>query len=325
MPEAQHRIVSHGSIDLDVTFAGTGPLVLMVHGFPESAWSWRHQIASLAAAGYTAAALDVRGYGASSSPPDVADYAAAAMTADLVAVIDAFGAERAVLVGHDKGSGIVQAASLLAPDRVAGVALLSVPTAAWIDGLPSERIRAAGRDTFYYQAYFLEPGVAERELEADLDRFLRTFFHALSAASHDPLYALMRPHPSAGLLDDLPEPGDAMDAWMSPHDLRTFADAFRAGGLTGPLHRYRAIDVEWEQLRPYRDQQIAAPGLFVAGTLDPVRRLGPPGVDRYADPVARFADPRGSHLLDGVGHWTQQEAPDQVDALLLDFLGGLDR
>lgn len=318
----QYQTVHRGEIALNVAVEGSGPLILMVHGFPELSRSWRHQLGPLAAAGYTAAALDVRGYGGSSKPADVAAYSMAEMADDLVAVIDELGDGSAVLVGHDWGAGLVQGTCLLRPEKVAGVASLSVPTLPWVDVRPTELIAAAGAAGFFYQNYFLTPGVAEAELETDTTTFVRRLFHGLSGRSADTLYPVVRSHPSDSLLDDLPDPGDAMADWFSDDEVEIYARAFREGGLAGPLNRYRAQDLDWEQLRPSGQDLIPHPGLFIGGEWDPVRRFAP-GLDLYDDPTSRFADSRGAHIIDGIGHWTQQEAPEEVNRLLLEFVTSL--
>lgn len=322
MANPEETAVQNGDISLNVTVEGSGPLVLLVHGFPELSRSWRHQMGPLAASGYTAAAVDVRGYGKSSKPADVNRYSLAEMVSDFEAVIDALSTDgRAVLVGHDWGAGLVQGAALLVPERIAGIASLSTPTLPWSDTPPSKLISAAGEGRFFYQDYFLEPGVAEQEFEKDLARFVRRLFFGLSGASADPLRTVIRSTPADSMLDELPDPERAME-WMPDEEIAEYVAAFERGGLVGPLNRYRAQDLDWEQLRESADERITPPGLFIGGSLDPVRYFVP-GFDLYEDPASRFADCRGVHFIEGVGHWTQQEAPDQVNRLLLEFFSEL--
>ncbi|HWG63877.1 MAG TPA: alpha/beta hydrolase [Streptosporangiaceae bacterium] len=318
----QWRTVNRRDIHLNVATLGSGPLVLMVHGFPELARSWRHQLRPVAQAGFTAAAMDVRGYGGSAKPRDVEAYAIDELVEDMAAVMDELGDGSAIVVGHDWGAAIAQSACLLAPDRIRGVVSLSAPTLPYSEHRPSDVAGALAGDGFFYQNYFLQPGVAEQELEADVERFLKLFYWGLSGDARDRLLPVRRASGSKLLLGPLEDAGPQMSRWLSDTDFAELVTAFQNGGLTGPLNRYRAQDLDWEILRPHASDLIAAPGLFIAGTLDPVRDLVP-GVDLYADPVARFADPRGVHFLEGVGHWTAEEAPADVNRILVPFLTSL--
>jgi pimeloyl-ACP methyl ester carboxylesterase len=306
---------------LRVAVTGSGPLVLMVHGFPESWFSWRHQMPALAAAGFTAAALDVRGYGGSDKPDAIEAYAITELAADIAAVIDALDPAGAILVGHDWGAPQVYGAALIYPERVRAVVGLSVPAMGYVDRKPSEFWASTYPDKLFYQTYFWQPGPAEAELEADPHRTVRLFYYALSGDRPQGVSALVRPAGAASVLAGLPDP-DPLPSWLTSEDVAYYAESFARGGFRGPLNRYRAQDIDVEQLRRYADRKIEQPALFIAGAHDPTRYMIP-GVDRYADPVPRFADCRGIHLLDGVGHWVQQEAPAAVNRLLLGFVNSL--
>lgn len=312
------RVKRSSDIELAVTVAGEGALILLVHGFPESWYSWRHQIEAIAAAGYRAAALHVRGYGHSSKPREIEAYALTELADDIAAVIRSLDPAGAVLIGHDWGALLVQTAAIIHPDLVKGVAMLSVPAVGHPRELPSSRWRALYPDRLFYQAYFQAPGIAEAELEPDLERFIRLFFFGLSGQG-DPFDSpLIRPGHARGLLDGLAEPSQ-IPAWLAPADIDHYVASFRAGGLTGPLNRYRCADLDWRQLQPFADRKIEQPGLFIAGARDPIRYVIP-GFDRYANPVSRMRDVRGLHLIEGAGHWVQQEAPEATNRLLLPFL-----
>lgn len=315
--------VPTNGIRLQAAIAGEGPLVLMVHGFPEGWYSWRHQLGPIAQAGFTACAIDVRGYGGSDKPPEVADYSLAQITADVAGVIEALSPDRtAVLVGHDWGAPIVWNTALTRPDRVRAVAGLSVP---WT-GVPKmnflDAVRAAftAKGRFFYQVYFQDEGVAEAELEADVRASLRKFYYAISGDAPDGTWPKNKPH-GARLLDGLPDP-DPFPAWLSRADEDHFVAQFTASGFRGPINRYRnhARDFAWQQ--GFRDRTITQPTLFIGGDRDLVLKMLP-GVDPVALMAPHLPDLRGAHLLPGIGHWTQQEAPEAVNRLLLAWLRGI--
>ena len=315
-------IPSNG-IQLRAVVEGSGPLVLMVHGFPEGWFSWRHQIGAIAAAGFTACAIDVRGYGGSDKPPAVADYSLAQIAADLAGVIEHLSPEgTAVLVGHDWGAPIVWNTALTRPDRVRAVAGLSVP---WT-GVPTacllDVVKAAftAKGRFFYQVYFQDEGVAEAELEADVRGALRKFYYALSGDAPAGTWPADKPH-GATLLDRLPDP-QPFPAWLSAADLDCFVADFEASGFRGPLNRYRnhRRDFDWQQ--GFKHQRIEQPALFIGGERDLVLKMIP-GVKPIDLMAPHLPALRGAHVLPGIGHWTQQEAPAAVNALLLGWLKGL--
>ena len=315
-------IPSNG-IQLRAVVEGSGPLVLMVHGFPEGWYSWRHQIGAIAAAGFTACAIDVRGYGGSSKPPGVADYSLAQIAADLAGAIEHLSPEgTAVLVGHDWGAPIVWNTALTRPDRVRAVAGLSVP---WT-GVPTacllDVVKAAftAKGRFFYQVYFQDEGVAEAELEADVRGALRKFYYALSGDAPAGTWPADKRH-GASLLDRLPDP-QPFPAWLSAAELDCFVADFEASGFRGPLNRYRnqQRDFDWQQ--GFKHQRIEQPALFIGGERDLVLKMIP-GVKPVDLMAPHLPALRGAHLLPGIGHWTQQEAPAAVNALLLAWLKGL--
>lgn len=311
-------VTTPDGVTLSVTVAGEGPLVVLVHGFPESWYSWRHQFGPLTASGYRVAALHVRGYGASDKPSAIEAYAIARHAGDIAAVIRALSPSGAVVIGHDWGAMQVQAAALLYPDLVHAIASLSVPATFPPPVRPTEVWRKTYTRHLFYQAYFQEPGPAEAEFEADIQRFLRLFFVSLSADGERDNSALLRPMGAKTLLDGLPDPAE-LPSWLSPEDMAFYVAEFEANGLRGPLNRYRNADLDWEQMAAFAGRSIEVPALFVGGALDPTRWYIP-GSDRYADPAPRFSDPRGLHVIPGVGHWIQQEALGAVNRHLLGFL-----
>lgn len=314
--------VPANGITLRAAVAGEGPLVLMVHGFPESWYSWRHQIGPIAQAGFTACAIDVRGYGGSDKPSEVADYSLERITADVAAVVQALSPDgTAVLIGHDWGAPIVWNTALAHPQRVRAVAGLSVP---WT-GVPPvcflDAVLAAytAKGRFFYQVYFQDEGVAEAEMQADVRGALRRFYYAISGDAPDGSWP-QKAH-GARLLDGLIDP-DPFPAWLSTADEDYFVAEFEASGFRGPLNRYRnhRRDFAWQQTM--RDRTITQPALFIGGDRDLVLKMIP-GVDMIARMAPHLPGLRGAHLLPGIGHWTQQEAPEAVNRLLLDWLRGL--
>ena len=318
--------VRNGAVTLSVLADGpidSGDLpILCVHGWPELAWSWRHQIAHFAAQGRRIAALDVRGYGDSSKPTAIDAYTMAELTSDVAAVIDALASDtggRAILFGHDWGAPIAWQTAVRYPDKVAAVAGLSVPYTPMSDTsfIPLMRTLSEGR--FFYQLYFQTPGVVEAEFEADPDALAKTY-HAISGEGMR-AGAMQPKGPDADFLSGLPMP-DPLPAWLPTEDLDIYQRAFAAGGWTGPFNRYRAQELDHEQRAPVVGRHVTQPATFIAGTLDPVRRFIP-GHDSYADAGRACDDFRGTTLIDGVGHWVQQEAPAATNAALEAFLAGL--
>ncbi|WP_018075475.1 alpha/beta fold hydrolase [Novosphingobium nitrogenifigens] len=320
MPE--FRQIDVGALSLKVALEGEGPLVVMVHGFPESWYSWRHQIGPVAAAGYKVAAIDVRGYGGSDKPQDIAAYAMEAIVGDVVGLKQVLQPDApAILVGHDWGAPIVWNSAFTRPDLFRAVAGLSVP----FTGVPQRPFTQVFRELFtakglfFYQEYFQEPGRAEAELEADVRRSLRLF---LTSASGDAPASAWAPKPAdSNLLDSLPEP-ERLPDWLSEADLDFYTAEFTASGFRGPLNRYRNHEADYAWLSQFAGRTLDQPALYIGGTRDPASTL----FGQVADPVAmmrRFAPHVVGHMLEGCGHWTQQERPEEVNRLLLDWLAGL--
>lgn len=318
----RHRTVEAPAGRLHLVEQGTGPLVLLVHGFPESWYSWRRQLPALAAAGYRAVALDVRGYGRSSRPAAADAYRMLDLVEDNVAVVRALGEESAVVVGHDWGSSIAAASALLHPEVFRAVALLSVPYAPPGGPRPTDvfgRIGGPGQE--FYVSYFQEPGRAEAEMEPDVRGWLAGFYAALSA---DTMPAADEPDPhfvarEGGRLRDR-FPVGVLPAWLSEDDLDVYAGEFERTGMTGALNRYRSMDRDWEDLARYEGAPIRQPSLFIGGAADASTTWMADAIDAFPETLPALT---ASHLLDGCGHWIQQERPDEVNRLLTGWLGQL--
>lgn len=316
------QTIEANGVNLRVAVKGEGPLVLFVHGFPESWYSWRKQLDALAAAGYRAAAPDVRGYGGSDKPDAIEAYDMEALTGDMAALARALQPEGpAVIVGHDWGAPIAWNSALLHPDQFRAVAGLSVPYMP-----PGEHAALdvfknffTKQGLFFYQVYFQDEGVAEEELEADPAATIRKFYYAISGDAPEDTWPVDKKHGET-LLHRLPEPPMPLP-WLSAADVTYYESQFKASGFRGPLNRYRNHYRDHDLLRAVPDSQIKQPALFIGGGRDLVLKMFPGDVVKDMQP--HFADLRGVHVLPGCGHWTQQERSDDVNRLLIDWLAGL--
>jgi len=312
--------VSNGDIDIRVATLGDGPLIVCVHGWPELWYSWRHQMEHFAARGFTVAALDVRGYGGSSKPTDIAAYSLTEITSDVAAVIDEVGGGSAIVFGHDWGAPIAYNTARLHADKVRAVAGLSVPYAPIGENNPLEMWKQLYPDKFFYQTYICnEPGVAEAEMSANSGKALRMIYYAASGSADRSLF--QEKGPDEGLLDGLVDP-DPFPAWLSPDELAIYAEAFDTGGWHGPFNRYRAQPIDAVEIGPMPDPNLHQPATFIGGELDGVRNFVP-GIDMYDYAGNSIDDLRGTTVVPGAGHWVQQEAPDATNAALEAFIDTL--
>jgi pimeloyl-ACP methyl ester carboxylesterase len=320
MTEIRTRTAHVNGVHLDLLESGPadGPVVLLSHGFPESSWSWRHQLPVLGAAGWHAIAPDQRGYGASSRPTDVDAYGTDSLSADLIGLLDETGQEQAVFVGHDWGALIVWDLIRLHADRVRAVVGVSVPFVDW-PAPPTELFRKRFGDRFFYILYFQPVGPAERELEADVRRTMHNVLWSASAAGADRVPASL-PADGTGFLDVMGEWPDALPPWLTADDLDRYTKAFETSGFFGPVSYYRNLDADRERVKDVAPSTLTMPSFFIGGLVDSVIARDPSGVDRMRQQLPGY---RGDVLLDGVGHWTQQEAPQAFNEALMGFLATL--
>jgi pimeloyl-ACP methyl ester carboxylesterase len=317
------RTIATNGIHIRAAIEGDGPPVVFVHGFPESWYSWRHQLTPVAQAGFTACAIDVRGYGGSDKPHPVEAYDMETLTKDVAGVIAALSPDQpAVLVGHDWGAPIVWNTALIFCERVRAVAGLSVPYIPPGDVNFLDMVDAifTKNGRFFYQVYFQDEGAAEAELEADPRMALRKFYYAISGDAPDGTWPLDKKHGDS-LLHRLPDP-NPFPAWLTKADEDYYTAEFAGSGFRGPLNRYRNHRRDHAFLFQFRGRTIDQPALFIGGERDLVLKMFP-GADLVAMMKPAVPNLRGAHLLPGVGHWTQQEAPYAVNALLLEWLKGL--
>ena len=325
MAELKHRTLETNGVRMHVAEQGTGPVVLLCHGFPESWYSWRHQIAALSQAGFRAVAPDMRGFGQTDRPEAIDQYTLFHMIGDIVGLLDALAVDSAVIVGHDWGAPVAWHSALLRPDRFRAVVGLSVPFRPRGQTRPTSAMPQTD-DTVFYQLYFQAPGVAEAELERDPRATVRGMLYS---ASGDARREIATPaHPigmvprSGGFLTRMINP-TTLPSWITEADVDFYAGEFGRTGFRGGLNWYRNIDRNWELLAPYAGAQVKVPALYVAGDRDLV--LSFRGMDQLVPNLSKFVPQlRGTIILPGCGHWTQQERPNEVNAAMIDFLRGLE-
>ena len=350
-PEGESRTVRSNGLRIHLRIAGSsGPMVLLCHGFPESWYSWRHQLDALASAGYRAVAIDMPGYGRSSKPTDAAAYRMTELVEDCVGVVQALGESTAVIVGHDLGAPVAWTAAWTRPDVFRAVVGLSVPFGArglaCLPGDPFGAVRPsvahrelAGHDLLFYQEYFALPGgVAAREAEEDLRAWLTGGLYSLSAdrplppelagvdlttLPEDMLREFVRGAmcvPRGGGFAGLLEQPETLPAWLGEDDLDFYVAELEYSGLNNPLNYYRTSDVDWEILGQYQGKPVTVPALFIGGDRDVVTIWSQEAIARAREQIP---DLRGSVIVPNCGHWIMQEQPDAVNKELLTFLQGL--
>jgi pimeloyl-ACP methyl ester carboxylesterase len=324
MSEVRHRTVETNGIRMHVAEQGEGPLVLLCHGFPESWYSWRHQLAALAAAGFHAVAPDMRGYGQTDQPAGIDQYTLLHLVGDTVGLVDAVGGGApAAIVGHDWGAPVAWHAALLRPDRFRAVIGLSVPYRPRGSVRPTT-VMPQTDDAVFYQLYFQAPGVAEAELSRDVRSSIRRILFSgsgegrrASAGLGDPAAVGMVPR-VGGFLSHTAEPA-APPSWLTEADVDFYAGEFSRAGFRGGLNWYRNIDRNWELMAPYAGARVTVPALYVAGDQDLVVHFR--GMDQLLPNLKKFVpELRQTIMLPGCGHWTQQERPKEVNDAIITFL-----
>lgn len=314
MPARDFRMIETNGIRLRTVVAGSGPLVILLHGFPQCWYLWRHQIDPIVQAGFQVAVPDQRGYGGSDRPEPIEAYNMIELTRDVAGLADALEHEQFIVVGHDWGAPVAWHTALLYPERVRAVAGMSVPYTRWPAGTMTRQEHFG--DRFWYIVYFQEPGVAEAELEADVATSLRMTYFSISGDAPEKL--LMQPKPkTAKFLDGLLDP-ESLPSWLTQDDLDYYVAQYETSGFRGPLNWYRNIDRNAGLTAHLASAKIEQPSFFIAGTRDPVLSFGGGGMlhamDRYV------TDMRGKVLIEGAGHWVQMERPEAVNEALLGFL-----
>ena len=319
VPGVTLKTTTANDIHMRYAEAGTGPLVLFCHGWPESWYSWRHQLQAVSAAGFRAVAPDMRGYGGTQSPEPIDQYTLLHLVGDMAELVKALGETQAVIVGHDWGAPVAWHAALWRPDLFTAVSAMSVPYAppGYVDILSA--LEKLGIDNFYLQ-YFQKPGVAETELQQDIRGTLRRLYYTAGGemVEKDKGFGRLT---GGTLLANTVDP-ETLPAWLSDADLDYYAAEFARAGFRGGLNWYRNLRRNWELSGPWRGQPIRQPSQFIAGSRDGVLRFPAAKSQLEAYPKT-LPGLRGSHILDGAGHWVQQERASEVNRLLIEFLKGL--
>lgn len=318
----QTRQIQTDRLSQQILEAGTGPLVLLIHGFPELGISWRAQVQALADAGFHAVAPDMRGYGGTDKPADTADHGILDLVGDMVDLVRALGETSCVVVGHDWGAPVAWHCALLRPDLFRAVFGLSVPfQPRRTKGPPTAAMAAlskrAGRGDLYISRF--QAPDAHLEFDADPAAALRKAFFAYDGATPDDRQSTGFFPENESFLSTVA--GDAtLPPWMGEAHFGEYVAAFAAGGFKGPLDWYRCLDANWAATAFLQDARIRVPAAFVVGERDPVRHYAgahEAGLRDWAP------DLRMQAVIPGAGHWIQQERPDEVNRMLLAFLRGL--
>ena len=313
------RYIEVNDITMRIAEAGDdGPLILLAHGWPESWYSWRHQLKYLSELGYRVVAPDMRGYGGTDAPIAVDDYNIENIAADMVGILDHLGEERAVMVGHDWGAIVAWQTVQFYPNRFDGLIAMSVPFAGRQERSPMVEWRETFGDNFYYILYHNEPnGVAEREYDSNPRELLSRLYLSPRSPRESP--AITDPRASAGgWIGRLGAP-KSLPSWLSAFDLNYFVGEFERAGFRGGVNYYRNFHRNWELTESLKNAHIGIPTLFIAGERDVV--IGGASEARLQGAMSRVVnDLRGVILVPEVGHWVQQEAPDVVNQAMSDFL-----
>jgi pimeloyl-ACP methyl ester carboxylesterase len=323
MPEITHRFIETNGIRMHLAESGAGPLVVLCHGFPESWYSWRHQLQALGEAGFHAVAPDMRGYGQTDCPKAIDQYTLLHLTGDMVGLLDALGVPTAAIVGHDWGGPVAWHSALLRPDRFRAVIGLSVPFIPRRPNRPTDGM-PQNEDAFFYQLYFQEPAVAEAEFEHDPRRTIRSILFSASGDAPRPgsregaaSEVGMVPR-NGGFLSRMVNP-ETLPSWLDERDVDFYVQEFTRTGFRGGLNWYRNIDRNWELLAPFAGCPVTVPALYMAGDRDLVVAFR--GMNQLIPNLKLFVPQlRGTVMLSGCGHWTQQERAGEVNEAMIGFL-----
>ncbi|KAJ4954432.1 hypothetical protein NE237_011215 [Protea cynaroides] len=314
MEGIEHRMVSVNGIQMHIAEKGQGPVVLLLHGFPQLWYSWRHQIIALASHGYRAVAPDLRGYGDTDAPPSSTSYTAFHIVGDLIALIDLLAQDKVFVVAHDWGALIAWNFCLLRPDRVKAYVSLCIqfiprnPSAK-----PLDRMRATLGDD-YYICRFQEPGEIEEVFARfNTKKLLKRF---LSGRKPAPLYL-----PKGKEFGNSPDREISLPSWLSEEDVDYYASKFDKKGFTGGLNYYRAMNLNWELMAPWTGVQVKVPVKYIVGDLD--LTYNSPGAKKYIHGGGFKRDVpflQDLVVMEGVGHFINEERPDEINTHILDFI-----
>ena len=325
MENVEFKIVKSNGINIRLAMMGEGPLVIFCHGWPESWYSYRYQLPAVADAGFKAVAYDVRGYGESDKPHEIEAYTMRNMTNDVVGIIDALGYDTAITIGHDWGGPIALNTAALNEDRISATGTLSVPFTGRGPMPTLDLWKEIYKDRFFYQLYFQKEGVAEEEFESDLSRSL--FMTYTNSDGRGMKFNFEKSQSGSvpektkdstflegmEMFEDFPN-------WFTKEDLDYFVSQFEISGLRGPFNRYRAQNIDWHEIPELEGKILEQPAFFVTGTLDPVNFFVPSDQSLTDRIKPNYKNLLFAEELEGIGHWTQQEAPEEVNSFIIDFL-----
>ena len=325
MSEVEFKVVESNGINIRLAMMGEGPLVIFCHGWPESWYSYRYQLPAVADAGFKAVAYDVRGYGESDKPHEIEAYSMRNMTNDVIGIIDALDYDTAITIGHDWGGPIALNTAALNEDRITATGTLSVPFNSRGPMPTLDLWKEIYKDRFFYQLYFQKEGIAEEEFESDLTRAL--FMTYTNSDGRGMKFNFEKGQ--SGLVPEKTKDSTFLEGmevfedfpdWFSKEDLDYFVSQFEISGLRGPFNRYRAQNIDWHEIPELEGKILEQPAFFVTGTLDPVNFFVPSDQSLTDRIKPNYKNLLFAEELEGIGHWTQQEAPEEVNSFILDFL-----
>ena len=325
MENLEFKIVESNGINIRLAMMGEGPLVIFCHGWPESWYSYRYQLPAVADAGFKAVAYDVRGYGESDKPHEIEAYTMRNMTNDVVGIVDALGYDAAITIGHDWGGPIALNTAALNEDRISATGTLSVPFTGRGPMPTLDLWKEIYKDRFFYQLYFQKEGVAEEEFESDLSRAL--FMTYTNSDGRGMKFNFEKSQSGSvpektkdstflegmEMFEDFPN-------WFTKEDLDYFVSQFEISGLRGPFNRYRAQNIDWHEIPELEGKILEQPAFFITGTLDPVNFFVPSDQSLTDRIKPNYKNLLFAEELESIGHWTQQEAPEEVNSFIIDFL-----
>ena len=325
MENIEFKIVESNGINIRLAMMGEGPLVIFCHGWPESWYSYRHQLPAVADAGFKAVAYDVRGYGESDKPYEVEAYTMRNMTNDVIGIIDALGYDTAITIGHDWGGPIALNTAALNEDRITATGTLSVPFTGRGPMPTLDLWKEIYKDRFFYQLYFQKEGIAEEEFESNLSKSL--FMTYTNSDGRGMKFNFEKGQ--SGLVTEKTKDSTFLEGmeifkdfpnWFTKEDLDYFVSQFEMSGLRGPFNRYRAQNIDWHEIPELEGKILEQPAFFVTGTLDPVNFFVPTDQSLTERIKPNYKNLLFAEELEGIGHWTQQEAPEEVNNFILNFL-----
>ena len=299
---------------------GNGPLVLLVHGWPETWVSWKEQINFISKLGYKVCAFNTRGYGESFCPDEIKDYSLKYFMEDILDIISYFNKDKAILIGHDWGAPICWTTAAYYKEKVSAIIGLSVPYSRRGKISSTKLWENLYKKNFFYQNYFQKTGIPEKELEKNILSSLQKIYYWCSAEGYFDKIKTSKDI-NSGLLDNIPPPRDRLK-WLRNDNLEAMVEDFEKSGFRGPLNRYRAQEIDWQELKELDNLSIVPPSLFIGGEYDPVRRFIK-DYDAYKNAGKFCEDFKGCYIIKDAGHWVQQEKPKEVNKIIKNFLKNL--